>query len=101
IKALLQLRNGGLIIELDSEHTANKLKDPATRKTFLQALNNAVLFKDRTYTLVVQYIPVNLLIERPGLLRLIEKKNHLEDEALISMRWIKPPHKRPPGQQMA
>ncbi|KIK33068.1 hypothetical protein CY34DRAFT_29868, partial [Suillus luteus UH-Slu-Lm8-n1] len=94
IKALLQLRNGGLIIELDSEHTVHKLKDHTTRKTFLHALENSVLFKDRTYTLVVQYIPVNLLIECPGLLRLIEKKNHLENEALVSMRWIKPPHKR-------
>ncbi|KAG1840200.1 hypothetical protein DFJ58DRAFT_640250, partial [Suillus subalutaceus] len=95
------LRNGGLIIELDSEATVNRLKVEATQQRFLQALDSSVIFKDRTYTLVVQYIPVNLLIERTGLLRLVEQKNHLETNSLISMHWIKPPHKRPPGQMMA
>jgi len=42
----------------------------------------------------------NLLIERPGLLRLVEGKNHLDDNSLASMRWIKPPHKWPPKQTM-
>ncbi|KAG1764851.1 hypothetical protein EDD22DRAFT_766551, partial [Suillus occidentalis] len=101
IKALLQLRNGGIITELDSEETVTQLRHPTARKAFLQALNFSVTLKDRTYTLVAQYVPVNLLIERPGLLRLIEGKNHLEDDSLASMRWIKPPHKRSPTQTMA
>ncbi|KAG2739628.1 hypothetical protein P692DRAFT_201652946, partial [Suillus brevipes Sb2] len=101
IKALLQLRNGGIIIELDSEETMARLRDNATRKKFLHALNYSVTFKDRTYTLVAQYVPTNLLVERPGLLRLVEGKNHLADNSLATMRWIKPPNKRPPGQMMA
>jgi hypothetical protein len=101
IKALLQLRNGGIITELDSEETVTQLRHPTARKAFLQALNFSVTLKDQTYTLVAQYVPVNLLIERPGLLRLIEGKNHLEDDLLASMRWIKPPHKRSPTQTMA
>ncbi|KAG1777028.1 hypothetical protein EV702DRAFT_954489, partial [Suillus placidus] len=98
IKALIQLRNGGLIVELDSELTLIRLREINARKRFLQALDNSVIFKDRTYTLVIQYVPVNILIERTGLLRLIEGKNQLADNSLASMRWIKPPHKRPPGQ---
>ncbi|KAG0692195.1 hypothetical protein DFH29DRAFT_818025, partial [Suillus ampliporus] len=101
IKALLQMHNGGLMAELDSEEMVQGLKDNTIRKRFLQALNFTVTFKDRTFALVVQYVPVNLLIERPGLLRLIEGKNRLDNNSLISMRWIKPPHKRPPRQLMA
>lgn len=101
IKALIQLRNGGLIVELDSELTLTRLQEHNTRKRFLQALDNSVIFKDRTYTLVLQYVPVNVLINRTGLLRLMEGKNQLADNSLASMRWIKPPHKRPPGQTMA
>ncbi|KAG2741122.1 hypothetical protein P692DRAFT_20752677, partial [Suillus brevipes Sb2] len=54
IKALLQLRNRGLIIELDSEETITRLQDNAIRKKLLHALNYSVTFKDRTYTLVAQ-----------------------------------------------
>ena len=86
MKALLQLRNGGLIVEIDSEETVNSLKDAVTRKRFLHALEFSVTFKDRSFALVVRYIPVNLLIERQGLLRLIEGENHLDDNSLISMR---------------
>jgi hypothetical protein len=95
------MRNGGLIVELDSELTLTRLRELNTRKRFLQALDNSVMFKDRTYTLVLQYVPVNTLIECTGLLRLMEGKNQLTDNSLASMRWINPPHKRPPGQTMA
>ncbi|KAG1736665.1 uncharacterized protein EDB91DRAFT_1005377, partial [Suillus paluster] len=101
ITALLQLQNRGLIVELDSEEMVIRLKDNHTQKKFLQALNFSVTFKDQTYTLVVQYVPINLLIEQPGLLRLVEGKNLLEVNSLISMCWIKPPHKHPPTQMMA
>ncbi|KAG2048097.1 hypothetical protein BDR06DRAFT_838348, partial [Suillus hirtellus] len=70
-------------------------------KRFLQALNFSVTLKDKTYTLIAQYVSINLLIECPGLLRLVEGKNHLEDNSLVSMHWIKPPHKCLPTQMMA
>jgi hypothetical protein len=101
IKALLQLRNGGLMVEMDSEETANRLKNSEDRNKFLKALDHAVTIKDRTYTVIVQYLPIHMQIDRPGLLRLIESKNELEDNSLISMRWVKPPNKRTPGQLMA
>ncbi|KAG1817163.1 uncharacterized protein BJ212DRAFT_1480392 [Suillus subaureus] len=101
IIALLQLCNGGLIMELDSEETVLRLQDSTTRKKLIQALEFSVTFKDRTYTLVAQFIPINLLIEQPSLLHLVEGKNRLDDNLLASMRWIKPLHKRPPSQTMA
>ncbi|KAG1743987.1 uncharacterized protein EDB91DRAFT_1050846, partial [Suillus paluster] len=94
------LCNGGIIPELDSKESVLRLRHKTTWTAFLKVLDFSVTFKDRTYTLIAQYVPVNILIEQPGIFCLVENKNRLKNNSLASMRWIKPPHKQSPTQMM-
>ncbi|KAG1786544.1 uncharacterized protein HD556DRAFT_1213353, partial [Suillus plorans] len=101
IKAVIQLRNGGIIMELNTEESAKWLRTAEARTKLTAALKIPINFRDQTYALIVQYLPTTLHIDRPQFLRLVEEENLLKTDSLASIRWIKAPERRPPGQLTA
>ena len=53
-----RLNNGGLLLEMDSEEAASWLSHPANRADFLGRFAPDAALKSRTYSLVVQFVPL-------------------------------------------
>lgn len=101
VRSIQRLRNGGLIVELDNEQLAGWLKGPTGRILLETHLDSSASIRDRTYSVVVQFLLVSYEIEREDFPRLIERENHLQPNAIASIRWIKPPQRRSKGQRTA
>ncbi|KAG1809791.1 uncharacterized protein HD556DRAFT_1223821, partial [Suillus plorans] len=101
IKAVTVLRNGAIIIELDSEPLASWLRDPTGRTLFEGQFDATVSFRFRTYALVLEYLPIQLQLGDEQFLHRIEDENQLPTDSLTSIRWIKPPIRRTQQQRKA
>ncbi|KAG2739998.1 hypothetical protein P692DRAFT_201661475, partial [Suillus brevipes Sb2] len=91
IRSVASLRNGGVVIELESERLALWLGSTEGRALLEGQFDSAVSFRNRTFPLVLEYLPIHMQLEQPEFLRKIEQENHLPPDALTSIRWIKPP----------
>ncbi|KAJ8587189.1 hypothetical protein M405DRAFT_742214, partial [Rhizopogon salebrosus TDB-379] len=101
VKAVQLLRNGGLIVELDSENLAKWIRSPKGRAALEEHLGPTVSLRDRQYPIVIQYLPIRTKIEQDGFLRQVEKDNSLPIDSLSAIRWIKPPQRRDQEQRKA
>lgn len=101
IRSVASLRNGGVVIELESERLALWLGSAEGRALLEGQFDSAVLFRNRTFPLVLEYLPIHMQLEQPEFLRKIEQENHLPSDVLVSIRWIKPPLRRSQAQRKA
>ncbi|KAH7918796.1 hypothetical protein BV22DRAFT_1024006, partial [Leucogyrophana mollusca] len=101
IKSVTRIRNGGIILELDSAPSVAWLKSSDVRNHFIQAMNAAVSFRDRTYSILVPFLPIRVNPELEATHRAIEEENSIEMGVIVNMRWIKPSNRRNPQQQYA
>jgi hypothetical protein len=53
-----RLRNGGLLLEMNSEDGAKWLKSDTTRDKFLGSFDPSATFRERAYTVVAQFVPL-------------------------------------------
>ncbi|KAG2738753.1 hypothetical protein P692DRAFT_201679654, partial [Suillus brevipes Sb2] len=90
IRAVTPLRNGGIIVELDSEDLATWLREPAGRALLEEQFESTVSFRSRTFALVLEYLPIRLQLDDTSLLRRVETENNLPTDSLSTIRWIKP-----------
>ncbi|KAG2743515.1 hypothetical protein P692DRAFT_20703328, partial [Suillus brevipes Sb2] len=90
------LKNGGLIVELESESLASWLNGPIGKKALENHLDIDVSFRYRSYPIVLEYLSIQSQIESEGFLRQVEQDNDLPPASLTSIRWIKPATKRTP-----
>lgn len=101
IKAVQPLHSGAIIIELDSKNLANWLRSPAGRQSLEDKLGPLVSLRERTFGIVLQYLPISLKIDHDEFLRKCEEENTLPARSLHSIHWIKPPQRRTKEQQRA
>lgn len=101
IRAVMALRNGGIVVEMETESLAMWLNSPSGRAALEGSLDSPVSFRNRTYPIVIEYLPIQLQIEKDDFLRGVEQDNNLSEGALSSIRWIKPPLKRSAEQRKA
>ncbi|KAG2045458.1 hypothetical protein BDR06DRAFT_1059842 [Suillus hirtellus] len=94
VHAVQRLCNGGLIVELDNEQLAGWLKGPTGRMLLESQLDSPACIRDRTYSIVIQFLLITYKIERDDFPRHIEAENHLPPNSIASIRWIKPPQCR-------
>ncbi|KAH7907870.1 hypothetical protein BJ138DRAFT_1103956 [Hygrophoropsis aurantiaca] len=99
IKSVTRIRNGGIIVELDSAISAAWLKKHEVRDKFIKTLNSAVSFRDRSYSILIPFVPLIINVELDATLRAIEEENDMEKSSAVSMRWIKPAGRRHPQQR--
>jgi hypothetical protein len=91
IRSVGPLRNGGLVVELESEHLTLWLGSTEGRALLEGHFDSAVSFRNRTFPIVLEYLPIHMQIEQTEFLRKIEEENRLPTDTLSSIRWIKPP----------
>lgn len=101
IRAVTTLRNGGIVIELETEALANWFKSPEGKAALENNLEKPVSFRQRYYPLVLEFLPIHLQIEREDFLRSIEQEDHLPPSSIASIRWIKPLTRRTAEQRKA
>ena len=101
LKSLRVLRNGGILLEFPSKQAVDWLKDNDRLQKLADATGGKLMFKDRSYNIVVPFVPTATFIEESETLRLIENENELPVGSIAVARWIKPAHRRDTGQRVA
>ncbi|KAG1885400.1 hypothetical protein F4604DRAFT_1918096 [Suillus subluteus] len=91
IKAILPLCNGSIIVELDNESLANWLCAPPGKNALTEHLGLSASIRMQTFSIVAQYLPINLHLKDDNLLCKTEVDNNIPENSIISMHWIKPP----------
>ena len=89
-----RLNNGGLLLEMDSEEAATWLSGSFAKAAFLGRFAPEAALKSRTYSLVIQFVPLHFKPGDVNELRALEDLNGLPPNALLRARWIKPPYRR-------
>lgn len=102
-KGARKLKNGGVIYDMDTPAAASWLKSDGVMQSFLTKYGGTSIIKDRSYTVVAEYVPttVNLETEPHTEYKRIEDANDLRAMSVLSAKWIKPPHRRTQGQRTA
>ena len=84
------LRNGGLLLELDRSEAAGWLCNDANRTKILENIGSGASIKNRTYQVIVQFIPVQFEPQDDVALRQFEVSNDLQPNSTLKAEWIKP-----------
>ena len=101
IKATVLLRDGGLLLELDSSGSVDWLHEETNRKAFLDNIGSGANIKDRTYQVIVQFVPIEFNPDDDASIRKYEENNGLEVHSVLKAEWIKPVQDRKPLQWVA
>lgn len=101
IKSATLMRNGGLLLELDSQDSAKWLLTESNRIRFLNNIGNGANIKDRSYQVIVQFAPILFNPEDETHIRTYETANGLPANSILKAEWIKPAKDRKPSQKVA
>ena len=101
LKSGTLLRNGGLLLELNSDEAANWLKSDEVLTSFLENVGSGASVKNRTYQVIVQFVPVSFDPEDDEHIRAYEEHNNIANGSIAKAEWIKPVKDRKTGQKVA
>ncbi|KAF8802057.1 hypothetical protein BYT27DRAFT_7235587 [Phlegmacium glaucopus] len=96
-----KLRYGGVLLQMSTKAAAEWLKSRETRDRFLAQMGGTSVVKDRAIQTVVEYIPTSFDPASAGATQVIERASGITVGAIVSAVFIKPVHKRTPGQRTA
>ncbi|KIM55658.1 hypothetical protein SCLCIDRAFT_1149497, partial [Scleroderma citrinum Foug A] len=94
VKALTHIRNRGFLVELDTTEAAAWVRDPIRKLILTESLGGNIQLKDRTYNLLVPFVPIMTKIKDTATLRSIKQTNKIPANSIVQMKWIKDPHRR-------
>ena len=95
------MRNGGLLLEFDSEASANWLREEANSNCFASNIGSGACIKNRSYQVIVQFVPIQFNPTDNTHLRDLEENNSLSPNSVLRAEWIKNPRDRKPHQKVA
>ncbi|KIM61998.1 hypothetical protein SCLCIDRAFT_25457 [Scleroderma citrinum Foug A] len=72
VKALTRIRNRGFVVEMESAEAAAWVRDPIRKLILMESLGGNIRLKDRTYNLLIPFVPITTKIEDAATLRNIE-----------------------------
>ena len=101
LKSSTLLRNGGLLLEMDSTEAATWLKNEDTSRRFLEGIGSGANIKNRSYQVIVQFVPVNFDPTDDAQIRTYEDLNGIPANSILKAEWIKPVGERKPNQKVA
>ena len=101
LKSGILLRNGGLLLELNSDEAAQWLRSDGVITSFLENLGSGASIKNRTYQVLVQFVPVTFDPADDEHVRGFEENNGITNGSIAKMDWIKPKKDRKVGQKVA
>jgi hypothetical protein len=90
LKSGTLLRNGGLLIELNSNDAACWLKSEGVIDHFLENLGSGASVKNRTYQVIVQFVPISFDPTDDEQIREYESHNNIAEGSIAKAEWIKP-----------
>src|SRR5882724_11176358 len=71
----------------------------ARKKTaFVESFGRTSVVKEKVIMVLIEYVPVTHTPDALAENRKIGRDSKLETDTLLAMRWIKPEHRRVPGQ---
>ena len=101
LKSGILLRNGGLLLELNSDEAAHWLRSSEVITSFLENLGSGASIKNRTYQVIVQFVPVAFDPANDEHVRGFEENNNIAIGSIAKMDWIKPKKDRKKNQKVA
>ncbi|KAF5383104.1 hypothetical protein D9615_004832 [Tricholomella constricta] len=100
--AVRKLRNGGALYEMNSTEAAAWLREENVKKLFVEKFGADVEMKDRSYPLLVEFVPTSLGDNAMEATREIERANGLGEGEITQAKWVRAPHTRTnPNQKSA
>lgn len=94
-----RLRNGGVVFLLNTERAADWIKE--NTRDFLDGLGGEFIFKNRTYNIIAEFIPVTFDPTLEGELRHVENLSGLREHSFSDAKYLKPLARRKAGQAVA
>ncbi|KAJ6619246.1 hypothetical protein B0H10DRAFT_1793767, partial [Mycena sp. CBHHK59/15] len=83
------LRNGTVVLHMNSVVAANWLRLPERMREFLAGMGGTSIFKQRNPSLVMEFVPVSFDPSRDGALKVLEEDNNLGKGEIANARFIK------------
>jgi len=99
--AVKNLRNGGVVFEMDSEMVANWLKKRDVRGVFAGSFGGSAQIKDRNFQVVVQYVPTELRDRNREIMEAAEDSVGSGQGTVAGVKWMKNPQHWKEGQRYA
>ncbi|KAJ6627683.1 hypothetical protein B0H10DRAFT_1779253, partial [Mycena sp. CBHHK59/15] len=96
-----KLRTGAIVLHLNTAQAAQWLRIPRRMAAFLTGMGGTSIYRPRSYSVVVEFVPVTFDPELGKVFETIENANGLERGVLMQARFIKPVSRRSPGQRSA
>jgi hypothetical protein len=101
LKSGTLLRNGGLLLELNSDEAAEWLRSEEVITSFLENVGSGASIKNRTYQVIVQFVPVGFDPADENDIRAYEEHNNIPAGSVAKAEWIKPIKDRKKDQKVA
>lgn len=101
IRSISKLRNGGALVEMESDEATSWLADKDNRKDFASKIGPTVKFCSRVHNLIVFNVPLALDPENPKHRQEICEANNLDQDTISAAKWAKPINRRTPEQRTA
>lgn len=101
IRSVIPQRNGGTLIEVDSDALAKWFANPENKIGICGALGDGVSFRTKLYNVLAFNVPLTLDPGAPGHREEINEINDLEGNTVAALRWAKPIARRSPNQRSA
>ncbi|KAG2739589.1 hypothetical protein P692DRAFT_201729436, partial [Suillus brevipes Sb2] len=95
------LPHGGILYELDSAESVLWFNTPAHRGKFATNFGSNATFKDRSFNILVENIPISYNPSSIHANTEVETKGGLTQGSITKARWIKPITRRKPDQRTA
>ena len=101
IRSVNKIRNGGTLIEMDSDGATAWLTKQENRNGFCSKVGPTVIFRARIYSLIAFNVPLDIDPENQNHRHEICEANGMESEFISGMKWAKPIHRRSETQRTA
>ncbi|KAJ6459813.1 hypothetical protein C8R47DRAFT_994454, partial [Mycena vitilis] len=96
-----KLRSGAVVFHLATAIAAEWLRAPKRIIAFLAGMGGTSVYRPRSFSLVVEFVPVTFDPDLSRTLEMIEDANGIGRGEIVQARFIKPAARRRPGQKCA
>lgn len=101
IRSISKLRNGGALLEMDSDLATKWLAEAENRDKLCKKIGPGVVFRSRVHNLIAFNVPLGISPDDQNHRTEVCEANNLDKDTITAMKWIKPVHRRSPTQRTA
>lgn len=94
-------REGGILFEMNSAAAATWIRQARIKTAFAANFGTAIIVRDRTFNLIMEFVPISLNLEGLAEKEHIERDNGWKQGAIERISWLKPVDRRKEGQRTA